>query len=310
MSIHLSRRTFLKQLGISAAVTSLPASTFASFLSADVPPGMKIGYAAITWGGNDVQAIKDIASLGFKGIQLRSNTVEAYEQKTEELRQLLKAHKLMAPVFSSGNVNVNAAEKQALIDKHVKHAKFLKAIGGGPYLQLTNNARPKDRQPTAQELKDLGMVMTEVGKRTADMGITVVYHNHMHQLGETPEEIEQIMAAADPKYVKMLLDIAHYYQGGGDPAKAVKQYKDRIHVLHLKDVQSMASDNDNTKSYKFVELGQGKVDMPGVINALNDIKYKGWGIIELDSVPDKSRTPLQSAQISKDYLQNKIGFKI
>jgi inosose dehydratase len=310
MSPHLSRRTFLKQLGISAAVTSLPASAFAGLSAAAVPSGMKLGYAAITWGGNDVQAIKDVSSLGFKGIQLRSNTLEVYEQKTEELRQLLKEHKLMAPVFSSGNVNVNAAEKQAHIDKHVKHARFLKAMGGGPYLQLTNNARPKDRQPTSQELKDLGVLMTEVGKRTADMGISIVYHNHMHQLGETPEEIEQIMAAADPKYVKMLLDIAHYHQGGGDPVKAVKQYKDRIQVLHLKDVQSPVEGNDDPKTYKFVELGQGKVDVAGVINALNDIKYKSWGIIELDSVPDKSRTPLQCAQISKDFLQNKIGFKI
>jgi inosose dehydratase len=118
------------------------------------------------------------------------------------------------------------------------------------------------------------------------------------------------MAAADPRYVKMLLDIAHYHQGGGDPVKAVKQYKDRIQVLHLKDVQSPVEGNDDPKTYKFVELGQGKVDVAGVINALNDIKYKSWGIIELDSVPDKSRTPLQCAQISKDFLQNKIGFKI
>jgi inosose dehydratase len=307
MSTPLSRRTFLRQLGISAAVTTLPAAAFANFLPAAVPPGMKLGYASITWGGNDIQAIKDVSSLGFKGIQLRANTVETYEQKPDELRQLLKEYRLAVPVFSSGNMNVNPSEKQALIDKHVRHAKFLKSIGGGPYLQLTNNARPKDRQPTSQELKDLGMAMTEVGKRTADLGITVVYHNHMHQLGETPEEVEQIMAAADPKYVKMLLDIAHYHQGGGDPVKAIKQYKDQIHMLHLKDV---AEDNTNGRSYKFVELGQGKVDVAGVINALNDIKYKSWGIIELDSVPDKSRTPLQCAQISKEFLQNKIGFKI
>lgn len=310
MSIQVSRRFFLKKAGLSAAVSALPASVFAGFLAAAVPPGMKLGYASITWSGNDEQAIKDISSLGFKGIQLRANTLATYGQKPDVLLQLLKENKLVVPVFSSGNINVNAAEKQTHIDKHVKHAKFLKAIGGGPYLQLTNNARPKDRQPTAQELKDLGTLMTEIGKRTADEGITVVYHNHMHQLGETPQEVEQIMAATNPKFVKLLLDIAHYHQGGGDPAKAVKQYKDLIQILHLKDVQSPVEGNDNTKSYKFVELGQGKVDLTGVFNALNDIKYKSWGIIELDSVPDKARTPLQCAQISKDYLQKKIGFKI
>lgn len=309
MSTPLSRRSFLKQLGLTAAVSALPASSFAGF-SAAVPPGMKIGYASITWGGNDVQAIKDIASLGFKGIQLRANTLETYSQKPDELRQLLKEHNLTVPVFSSGNVNINPAEKQVHMDKHIKHAKFLKSIGGGPYLQLTNNARPKDRQPTAQELKDIGKLMTEIGKRTADEGITVVYHNHMHQLGETPQEVEQIMEATDPKFVKLLLDIAHYHQGGGDPVKAIKQYKDLIHVLHLKDVQPLANSGENARTYKFVELGQGKVDMMGVFNALTEIKFKNWGIIELDGVPDKSRSPLQCAQISKEFLQSKVGFKM
>jgi len=42
---------------------------------------------------------------------------------------------------------------------------------------------------------------------------------------------------------------------------------------------------------------------------LNDIKFKGWGIIELDAVPGKEKTPLQCAQVSKTYLES-IGIKI
>lgn len=308
MSISQSRRTFIKQLGISAAGITLPAGTFAGMLQPNL--GFKLGYAAITWGGKDAQAIQEIASLGFKGIQLRSNTVEAYAGKTGELRDLLKQHKLQAPVFSSGNIDVNPASRQSHIDKHLKHAQFLKDIGGGPYLQLTNNARPKDRQPTAQELKDLGLLMTEIGKRTADIGITIVYHNHMHQLGETPEEIKQIMEATDPKYVKMLLDIAHYFQGGGDPAKAVKDYKDVIQVMHLKDVERPVPGKDDPKAYRFVELGRGKVDLPAVFAAMKDISYKSWAVVELDGVPDPSRTPMDCAKISKAYLEEKLATKI
>jgi inosose dehydratase len=32
--------------------------------------------------------------------------------------------------------------------------------------------------------------------------------------------------------------------------------------------------------------------------------------VELDRVPDKSRTPKESAVISKDYLEQKIGVKV
>jgi inosose dehydratase len=308
MSNYLSRRIFIKQLGFAAATTALPAASFAGLLKETLP--FKLGYASITWRGDDAQAIKEIASLGFKGIQLRSNTVETYANKAAELKDLLAANKLSVPVFSSGNINVNAAEKQAHIDKHLKNARFLKEIGGGPFLQITNNARPKDRQPTPQELKDLGTLMTEIGKRTSDIGITVAYHNHMNQLGETPEEVEQIMAASDPRYVKLLLDVAHYFQGGGDPAKAIVTYKDRIEAFHLKDVESPVPGKDDPKSYRFVELGRGKVNLPAVFAALKQIKFKSWAIVELDGVPDPSRTPLECARISKAYLEEKLGTKI
>ena len=44
--------------------------------------------------------------------------------------------------------------------------------------------------------------------------------------------------AADPRYVKLELDIAHYQQGGGDPIAAIRRYHDRLLFLHIKDVQS------------------------------------------------------------------------
>jgi inosose dehydratase len=308
MSTYLSRRTFIKQMGLATAATALPVASFAGLWKENI--SFKLGYASITWGGKDAQAIEEIASLGFKGIQLRSNTVETYANKAAELKELLVKHKLLVPVFSSGNINVNATQKQAHIDQHVKHARFLKDIGGGPFLQLTNNARPKDRQPTGQELKDMGALMTEIGKRTADIGITVVYHNHMHQLGETPEEVEQIMEASDPTYVKLLLDVAHFFQGGGDPVKAVTQYKDRIQAMHLKDVESPVPGKDDPRAYRFVELGRGKVDLPGIFAALKQIKYKSWAMVELDGVPDPVRSPLECAMISKAYLEEKLETKI
>ena len=38
------------------------------------PADIRFGYAAITWGGDDLKAIDEIAGIGFRGIQLRSLT--------------------------------------------------------------------------------------------------------------------------------------------------------------------------------------------------------------------------------------------
>jgi inosose dehydratase len=51
-----------------------------------------------------------------------------------------------------------------------------------------------------------------------------------------------------------------------------------------------------------VELGRGRVDVPGVFSALADVRFDGWAIVELDRVPDPNRTPKESAEISKRYL--------
>ncbi|MGF7214675.1 inosose dehydratase [Spirosoma lacussanchae] len=300
MNETVNRRQFLKTTGISA----LALTAGADFLLAQSAKksGLQIAYSAITWGGNDAQAIADLAALGYRGVQLRANTFGPYKAKPSELKALLDQHKLKLAMFSSGNVEIDPAKEQSTIDMHVAHASFVKALGGSA-IQLTNSVRPKDRLPTTDELKRLAAVMNEIGKQTADMGVQAAYHNHMNQLGETPEEVDVIVQAMNPKYCKLLLDIAHYKQGGGQPEQAVKQYKDLLYALHLKDTMSPLPDKpDNPKAYKFVELGRGNVNVPAVFSALDEINFKGWGIIELDGVPEKDKSAAQCAQINKDYI--------
>jgi len=300
MNETVNRRQFLKTTGISA----LALTAGADFLLAQSAKksGLQIAYSAITWGGNDAQAIADLAALGYRGVQLRANTFGPYKAKPSELKALLDQHKLKLAMFSSGNVEIDPAKEQSTIDMHVAHASFVKALGGSA-IQLTNSVRPKDRLPTTDELKRLAAVMNEIGKQTADMGVQAAYHNHMNQLGETPEEVDVIVQAMNPNYCKLLLDIAHYKQGGGQPEQAVKQYKDLLYALHLKDTMSPLPDKpDNPKAYKFVELGRGNVNVPAVFSALDEINFKGWGIIELDGVPEKDKSAAQCAQINKDYI--------
>ena len=296
------RRLFLRNFSLGAAAL-LTSPTWAETLlkKGDV----KIGYSAITWGGKDEQAIAELAGLGFKGIQLRANTFGPYRNKVSELKDSLTKHNLTLCMFSSGNVEIDPAKFESTVDTHVAHASFVKALGGNA-IQLTNSLRPKDRKPTVEELKKLAQVMNEIGKQTADLGVQAVYHNHMNQLGETPEEVDVIVQAMDPRYAKLLLDIAHYKQGGGEPEEAVVKYKSIIHSLHLKDTKPAETKN----GYKFVELGQGRVNVPAVFDALNKIKFKGWAVVELDGVPDPDKSPLVCAEINKKYITEILKYPL
>lgn len=327
MSLKISRRPFIVGAGAIAATASWPLCAQAQRSDATLYPAadrlgfdsplkpgafeIKIGYHAITWGGDDLRAIKEISEVGFQGIQLRVNILEKFGDRPTELRDLLKQHHLEFVALSGGGVRIAPGTENEEIAKYTGQAKFMRSAGGY-YLQLTDSARPKDRKPLAEDYKKLGRMLTEVCKRTLDLGIPAAYHNHMNTLGEAPEEVDWIMDAADPRFVKLLLDVAHYAQGGGDPVKAVKTYRDRILFLHLKDVESPVpgATGDVSRSYRFVELGRGKVDLPGVCAALKEIGFRGWAIIELDSVPDPARTPKESAIICKKYVEEKLGLRI
>ena len=328
MSSSLSRRHFIINLGAVAASSAVSSSALAHTLQqkslypptdlsyfkkliTPAPSQITFGYAAITWGGNDVQAIKEVAEVGFKGIQLRSNLIKEFGDRPKALRDLLAQHNLEMVAFSSGGVGIAPGTEASEIAKHVRHATFVRDVGGR-YLQVTDSARPKDRKPNADDFKRLGRVMTEIGKRAIDLGVPVGYHNHMHSLGESPDEVDRIMQEVDPRYIKLELDVAHYYQGGGAPAKAIRQYRDRLLFLHLKDVESPVpgATGSTSRPYRFVELGRGKVDLPAVFAALKEINFRGWAVVELDSVPDKARTPKESAMMSKKYLEEKLGMKI
>ena len=323
MLLAISRRDFLVRLGVltaTAAVPSFPADALRtserlyppidlSYFDRPISPApseIQFGYASITWNGEDRQAIEDIAALGFRGIQLRANAIKEFSSAVE-LRDLLEKHHLKMVALSSGGVRIDGVETEE-IAKHTANAKFVHDVGG-MYLQVTDE-RPKNREITAADYVRLGKLVTEIGKRSADLGVSLGYHNHMGTLGEHPEEVDQILQAADPRYAKLELDVAHYFQGGGDPAKAIQKYSDRLLFLHLKDVEPVTDNVKGNRPFRFVELGRGRVDLPAVFEALRKVNFRGWAVVELDAVPDKARTPKESGAISKKYLQEKLGMKI
>src|SRR5262245_3429519 len=118
----LLRRHFILGLGAAAAASAVPVDTLArvldpplyppadlSYFNRPITPALgfiRFGYAAITWDGNDAQAIKEISELGFPGIQLRSNILKDYGDRPKALRDLLERYHLEMVALSSGGVRI------------------------------------------------------------------------------------------------------------------------------------------------------------------------------------------------------------
>ena len=97
---------------------------------AAAPSNIQFGYAAITWDNHDLQAIEDIAAVGFPGIQIRSPILEQFGSRPAALREMLARHHLTFVALSSGNVKYDPTIEQQVIKEHVDHAKFVHDVGG------------------------------------------------------------------------------------------------------------------------------------------------------------------------------------
>lgn len=312
-----SRRDFLAGLASAGALAAVPKSARANLsahlyppvnLSAfDVPlhkgdPFVRAGCSAITWSDNAKQAIEDIAADGFAGIQLRAPTIDQIPEP-HALRDLLAEYKLAFVALSSGQASLDPAIRRSQLDTHIKHAHYVREAGG-QYLQILASPAKPTQTFTPAELKLQGEIFTEIGKAIADFGLKLGFHNHMNSVGQPFEAVDAILNESDPNYLHLELDVAHYLQGGGDPAAAIRKYGRRILFMHFKDVRGSAGN----EGYEWVELGKGRVDFPAVFAALHAVNFRGWGIVELDKVPaGENLTPKEANASSLRLLREKYG---
>src|SRR5438046_8693066 len=157
-----SRRHFIVGLGAAVTASALPSKTLGRMWKLPLYPAMdlsyfdypitaapgmvRFGYAAITWNGNDAQAIKEISELGFSGIQLRSNILKDYGERPKALRDLLDQYHLEMVALSSGGVSTTLGTEAEEGAEHVHNARCVDDVGGR-HLQAPASARTEGRQP-------------------------------------------------------------------------------------------------------------------------------------------------------------------
>ena len=95
---------------------------------------------------------------------------------------------------------------------------------------------------------------------------------------------------------------------------AIRTWGDRINQVHLKDarletleqiVAEAAPVREIWARRAFCPLGEGDIDIPGVLDALADIGYGGWLVVEQDVLPDPDNPhrPAEEQRRNREYLR-------
>jgi inosose dehydratase len=273
-----------------------------------------VGYATIAWPQAQFSAaLETISSLGFRGVQLLGWVRDAYAgEKTAQLKERLRSLKLMPVALSCSGVGMYPEREGNEVSEVRAYAAFFQRLGGH-YLQVTDAGSPS-KAYTAQAIEALGARMNALGKLAQDSGLTLGYHPHFGTIGETRAGLGKLLKATDPRYVKLIADVAHLAMGGADPAEVVRTYHERLIFTHFKDVrrdvaEQARKDRDLARRmrYHFCEIGSGVVDFAAIIRAFRDVQFRGWVMVELDSNEPGPGGPAASASLNKKELE-KLGF--
>jgi inosose dehydratase len=285
----IDRRTFLHRASFGAALTAIS--------SAAAKPHLKIGHTGITWGFKPEDAgvaIPDVASLGYQGYESFGEVLEAWEPKGG-LKKVLAANSLSL-ISAYCNVNLTEPEKRPEeIKRAVLWANLIKNAGGATAVIGPNGVKRSAYNFKAAKAEIVAS-LNEICKAVQETGITPVLHQHTGTCIESRDEVYSVLESVDTRWVKFGPDVGQLAKGGVDPVKVVKDFLPIIRHVHLKDW------NGGPHWAQYCPLGQGKVDIPGVLSLLESSPHMKIIMVELDPSPNPPYPPRETARISKEYL--------
>jgi inosose dehydratase len=240
-------------------------------------------------------AIRDISGLGFYGIELFGNQIEAMEAHGG-VGALLEKHRLpLISAYCTTNLSEPAARKDG-IAKTLQWAQLVKKYNGKVIVVGPNGVRRNTYDFKAHK-DDILTTLNELGKAVTDMGLTPVLHQHTGTCVESRDETYAVLEAVDTRVMKFGPDIGQLQKGGSDPVQVVKDFLPLVQHMHLKDY----SGGPNYLGY--CPLGEGKVDIPAILAMMNGRQTAGLVMVELDSPPPQPVPAIENARIAKAYLE-------
>ncbi|MGH2401600.1 MAG: sugar phosphate isomerase/epimerase family protein, partial [Candidatus Limnocylindria bacterium] len=164
--------------------------------------------------------------------------------------------------------------------------------GGGEREAWSGRVAEGAPQWKASAFEELAELLGEL-VAAAPEGVKVAFHPHTATWIEAPDEVEALASKLPDTGAGLCLDVGHYLVGGGEPVRAIRHYGSLVTHVHLKDVDPIVlarlrwTEIDGfgaaVRERIFTELGNGALDLHGVLTTLDTIEYRGWLMVEQDS---------------------------
>jgi sugar phosphate isomerase/epimerase len=284
--LNLNRRDFAR-ISALACASRLPL-TSASISAASTPQAYGVQlYSVRQLAARDLtSALQHIRAIGYTQVEF---FWQQYSHPAKHLRTIIEDAGLTAP---SGLFHF------ATLESRIHYASDL----GLTYMVCPEI--PKQYTTSTDSMKRAGDHFNRIGEHVRSAGMHLAYHNANPEFApfHGTNHFTLLMDNTDPQLLGLEIDCYWAIQAGQDVLSMLNTYRDRIHLLHLKDRTATAHTSyiQEQPPGHFTDVGHGTIAWRPI---LEQARAQGihYFFVDQDGSP---HPPLQSLKASFAYLKS------
>jgi sugar phosphate isomerase/epimerase len=259
--MKISRRNFVRSSAFLAAASTLPMAPGALGQLTEAngkPSPIKLGLASYTFRNfSRAQMITWMKQLNITGLNAKDAKDHLPMDPTAEAQAVAD--------YEANGIHLHAAGAiyfQKDDDDDIR-AKFEYCKRAGVKVIVAGDPAPA--------------TLPRVEKFVKEYDIKIAIHNHgpEDKIFPSPLDVLKFVKNMDPR-MGCCIDVGHCVRAGTDVIEAIKAAGPRLFNMHMKDLTSFTSKESQ------VAVGEGKMPIRQIFEALSEIKYPGWVDLEYE----------------------------
>lgn len=246
--MHFSRRNFLRLSGAGLMATQTPSLLTARQPISPKGPGFpfELGIASYTFREFSLEETIEMTNrLNISKLCLKSMHMPLDSSADEIKDMATKINQAGIDLYGGGVIYMKTADE---VDNAFAYAGYagMKVIVGVPEHEL----------------------LAHCNQKVKETGIKLAIHNHGpgDKKYPTASSAFDLIKDMDPG-MGLCVDIGHTVRIGENPIEDTRKYMERVHDIHIKDVDKADSSGSSC------EMGHGVIDIPGFLKMLLEQNY-------------------------------------
>jgi sugar phosphate isomerase/epimerase len=283
MTNTISRRNFVRSGALAAAACTIPGMARAQTeltQAGGMPSPIRLGMASYTFRNfTRAQLIGFMKQLNLTGLNAKDAKDHLPMAADEEAKALADYAAAGIELHAAGTVYFPKDEDEDVRSKfeYAKRAGIKVIVAGDP-------------APAA---------LPRLEKFVREYDIRIAIHNHgpEDKIFPSPLDVLKAVNGMDPR-LGCCIDVGHCVRAGTDVVQALHAAGPRLFNMHMKDLASF------TDKESQVAVGEGKMPIRGIFEALVKIKYPGWVDLEYEIHDDD---PMPGVTESFAYMRGVLA---